>query len=434
MKAAAFVILVVVLLAASAESAGLQSAELRAELTYSRAMGSASSLETGIELEPAVTFALGDTSQFTVSGRLRWDPQDRLTPGRPDTDTYAGWSRPWIIGSHAVAELRDAYLQLDLEQGILRLGKQQIAWGSLDGLKVNDALNPQSFREFILEDFASSRIGLWSIYADATLGDWRTELAFIPDTTGHEIPEAGAWFELRAPRFRYGAAPDAPRPKTVTIRPDAGLDEPAVGLRLSRLMGRWDLALLAVSGMDFEPLGRLASSPSGTVLERYYARRTLFGISTATSLGAVALRTELSFRPGRTFNRRDGAQLEAERLDQYVAGIGIDINGPLATFVNLQYVIDHVQSAPDSLVRPATDRLATLLLRRTFAYDTASVELRWYRDIDHDDELIRAALTYVVGTETSLRFGIDMFRGKPDGLFGQFADRDRITLGVEHYF
>lgn len=433
MKAAAF-LMVAGLLAASAESAGLQSAELRAELTYGRATDGTSLRETGVELEPAVSLALGDNSELVLSGRLRWDRQDWLTPGTPDTDTYTGLSRPWIIGSHAVAELRDAYLQLDLGKGILRLGKQQIAWGTLDGLKINDALNPQSFREFILEDFAASRIGLWSIYADTTLGDWRAELALIPDTTGHEIPGDGAWFELRAPRFRYGAAPDTSSPPTTTIRPGAGLDEPAVGLRVSRLVGRWDLALLAVSGMDFEPLGRLASSPTGTVLERYYDRRTLFGISTATSLGAVALRTEWSFRPGRAFNRRDGTELAAERLDQYVAGFGVDINGPLSTFINLQYVIDHVQSAPDSLVRPATDRLATLLLRREFAYDTVTAELRWYRDIDHDDELIRAALSYVVGAETTLRFGIDMFRGKPDGLFGQFADRDRITLGVEHYF
>ncbi|MDZ7768829.1 MAG: DUF1302 family protein [Woeseiaceae bacterium] len=343
-------------------------------------------------------------------------------------------SRPWTVGSNAVAEMRDAYLQIDLPRGLLRMGKQQIAWGALDGLKIMDSLNPQNFREFILEDFADSRIGLWSVYADVTRGNWRAELAWIPDTTGHEIPAPGAWFELVAPRFRYGAEPDAPRPPTTTIRPDTAIDDATIGVRISRLLGGWDLGLVAISGYDFEPLGRLVSSPTGPVLERYYARRELLGISAGTSLGAVAMRAEVSYRPERMFNLRDDTELVSEPLDQYSVGLGIDMSGPFDTFINLQYVLDHVQSAPDTLVRPRTDRLVTLLLRRNFAYDTVTAELRWYRYAGKGDELLRAALAYVIGEETSLRLGLDVFRGDADGLFGQFNDRDRITLSVEHYF
>jgi len=54
--------------------------------------------------------------------------------------------------------------------------------------------------------------------------------------------------------------------------------------------------------------------------------------------------------------------------------------------------------------------------------------------VGEGDGMLRGALTWLVGDETSLRIGFDAFHGDADGLFGQFADRDRITLSLEHYY
>jgi len=51
------------------------------------------------------------------------------------------------------AELREFYLETDWGKSYFTFGKQQVVWGKADGLKVLDVVNPQSFREFILEDF-----------------------------------------------------------------------------------------------------------------------------------------------------------------------------------------------------------------------------------------------------------------------------------------
>lgn len=422
------------LIAAPAGGVEVETRELRAELVYGYGTSAGTPMQAGVELEPKLELALGEWSRFVGSARVRWDGEDQLEPGRPDTGTYSSASEPWVIGTSTVAELRDVYFEVGWSRGQVRIGKQQIAWGALDGLKILDTLNPQSFREFTLNDFGDSRIGLWSAYVDASLGHWRAELAWIPDTTGHDVPGTGAWFELTAPRFRYGAAPGAPSLPTVTTRPGSGPGESSVGLRLSRLLGGWDLGVIAVSGYDFEPLGRVIASSSGPLLERYYERRELLGLSVATSTGSVAFRSELAFRPDRYFNLREGEMLTAAQLDQYTAGVGLDIQGPFDTFINLQLVLDHVQSAPPGLVRPARDRLVTALVRRTFAYETIVAELRWYGDTGQGDGLVRGALSYAVNDEITVKLGFDAFHGGVDGLFGQFADRDRITLSLECFF
>jgi hypothetical protein len=422
------------LIVSASGAAELSEWQVPTRLTYGYGSDVGDSIQGMLELEPAIEGTLSSASRVVLSGRLRLDVEDRIEPGRPNVATYSPLSRPFRLGNVGTAEIRDAYIQFDLSDGIIRIGKQQIVWGRLDGLKVLDVLNPQSFREFVLDDFDRSRISLWSVYLDRSLGGWRTELAWIPDATGHEIPSDGAWFQLTAPRFRYGAVPGQPAPAVVTERDAHGLADGAVALRLSRSVGMLDMSAVAYSGLDFEPLGRLVRGGDTPLLQRYYERRNLFGLNAETSLGRFAFRAEFAFQPGRRFNTRNGDRLDVAALDQSTLALAIDADGPFGLFLNLQYLDDRVSGTRTDLVRPGHERLATVFARRSFAYDTLHVELRWYRSMTDDDHLLSTALRYDIGEDTNLRLAAESFSGTRRGLFGQFADRDRVTIQLEHIF
>jgi hypothetical protein len=324
---------------------------------YGTAVGRA--MESSVSLQPRLEVVPRPGIEVVMSGTARADDANRLLPGEPDLASYADASRPATWGSRTVAELDDLYLELQRGRQLLRLGKQQIVWGALDGIKVLDTLNPQSFREFILEDFGDSRIGLWSVYADVSLGATRVELALIPDTTTHYVPESGAWFELTAPRFRFGAPADQGDLPVQVVEHSDVIEHGTAGMRVSRRVGRLDLTAVAVSGIDFEPLGRLAVGPNGPVLERFHERRDVFGISAETAVGPLALRAEAAYLPDRHFNIREGSRLDDEAFDQWRVAAAADVQGPLGLFINLQYVYDQVRDAPDGLVRPQRDHIVT---------------------------------------------------------------------------
>lgn len=392
------------------------------------------SMQETFRLAPRVDVEFSEQTRIVLEGRLRIDFADRLEPGEVNVDTYSKLSRPAILNDLGTAEIRDAYLERKLTNGILRIGKQQIVWGKLDGVKVLDILNPQDLREFIIEDFGESRIGLWSVYVDASLAGWRTELAIIPDNTGHAIPATGAWFELTAPRFRFGASPDDPGLPTETRRGSVGADTGAYALKISRFFGALEVGAMAYSGVDHEPLGRLASRNGQTFVERYYERREVFGLSAETAIGSVALRAEVAFQPGRKFNTRTTNSLSTTSLEQVRAGFGMDVSGPWDTFINIQYLYDNVRAAPDSLVRPETDHIATVFLRRNFSYDTVKLTAKWYRHLDVGDSMYSLALGFALGGNTELEVAAEAFNGTPTGIFGQFSDRDRITVELMHTF
>lgn len=411
-------------------SGGLPAAEMQTDVDvrYGHAVDAAETVQASVDLEPRVDFAASGQWQVRVSARLRLDGANQLDPGEAVTETYSPLSKPLVLGNSGLVELRDAYLERPLPGGLLRLGKQQIVWGRLDGVKVLDVLNPQDFREFVLDDFDNTRIGLWSAYLDLAGRNWRSELVAIVDNSAHAIPRRDAWFELTAPRFRFGAEPGTPGLGTVTRKRSVGADTGALGVRVSRRVGALDVAALGYTGIDFEPLGRIVQEADAPVVERYYERRELLGLSAEGAAGRIAFRSEVAYQPGRRFNVRSGSLLDAVGRDQLTAGVGVDIDGPFDVFLNLQLIHDEILDAPENLVRPSRDQIATLFLNRSFRYETLTATLRWYYARDPGDSMVSFALEFKPGDNARLRFAADGFDGEPRGLFGQFRDRDRVTL------
>jgi hypothetical protein len=424
------------LLVESALAAELRSLQVPLELSlgFGRSMDQAEVMQFQLESSPRLELDVSADGGLVLEARLRVDGAELLEPGKPALDNYAPASQPFTLDSAGTLELRDVYWEQRLQSGILRVGKQQIVWGRLDGIKVLDVVNPQNFREFILDDFGDSRISLWSAYLDVFWGAWRVEAAVLPDYTAHETPERGAWFELTAPRFRFGAPSGTPGIPVTTDKDRNFRDDTAMGLRLSRSLGRVDISALAYSGNDHEPLARLSTESAQPVLEQFYERRDLYGISLETAIGPLALRAETAYQPSRVFNIRDRSGLQSARADQVSAGIAADVDAPLGFLLNLQFLWDEVLDAPEALVRPRRDRVGTLFARRSFAYETARIEARWYHSFDDNDDLYKLTLDYDIGDNTAVFLSGDWFDGTEVGLFGQFAKRDRIVFGFRHTF
>jgi hypothetical protein len=403
-------------------------------MSYGYGSAAGNSVQQIIRLVPGFRVDFSPRTRVILEGRVHLDFADKLEPGRADTKSYSSISRPAVIDDLGTAEIRDAYVEHTLDNGVLRLGKQQIVWGKLDGIKVLDVLNPQSLREFILDEFSESRISLWSAYLDVTLGPWRTEFALIPDNTGHAIPMPGAWFELTAPRYRFGANPGDPTLPVVTHRDSVSASTSAYAIRLSRQFGALEVGAMAYSGLDHEPLGRLVDSSGEMYVERFYERRDVLGLSAETSFSSFALRAEVAMQPDREFNTRTPGTLSTVALNQLRAGIGVDIDGPWDTFINIQFLHDDIRNAPLTLVSPDEERIVTAFLRRSFNYDSIKFIAKWYHSLDFDDEMYSVALEFSFSDSTRLQLAASAFSGASNGIFGQFDGRDRATIGLTHTF
>jgi hypothetical protein len=66
---------------------------------------------------------------------------------------------------------REGFVDTFLGPLDLRLGKQQVVWGTADGIKLLDIINPTDFREFVQNTMEDSRITVWMAKAELPVGE-----------------------------------------------------------------------------------------------------------------------------------------------------------------------------------------------------------------------------------------------------------------------
>jgi len=67
--------------------------------------------------------------------------------------------------------LREAYVDGTVDDWSIRAGKQQVVWGTADGMKLLDMINPTDYSEMAQNQMEDSRIPVWMINAETTNED-----------------------------------------------------------------------------------------------------------------------------------------------------------------------------------------------------------------------------------------------------------------------
>jgi hypothetical protein len=232
--------------------------------------------------------------------------------------------------------LRELYVDYNVQALDVRIGKQMIVWGEIDGFRLLDLVNPFDLREFILDDYEDSRIPQWSIDLKWRFledhPDQNLEFVFIPDFESNQLMKEGSTWEpddlkvyyagdrafswvdkynLFGPNYHYKNKYKEPG--------QLSLDNSNVGLRyggtLSNVPGgalsysfsylyTWDYSWTPFVKGWFTPLGGNQDSHHAipgitdlflmapTTLERKHMRNHVFGFTFNKVFGHYAIRGE----------------------------------------------------------------------------------------------------------------------------------------------
>ncbi len=388
-------------------------------------------------VQPRLDADLGSRARLTAILRIRLDATGDLGPEEDRPENYSYINGPLFNSSHKELSLRELYIDTRWGDARWRIGKQQVVWGQADGIKVLDVVNPQSFREFILDRFDDSRIPLTMINVELPVAkDLTLQALWIPDPTYHELAEPGTPYFMTSPLLM----PEAPEGIAIDIRspdtPDDLVKDSDFGGRLSGFVGGWDVTLNYLYHYQDFPVPYQRVEMDGEVItgivEPEYERNHLLGGTLSNAFGDLTLRAELAYNTDTFHVSNDYSRRGVENSAELASVIGLDWHlGSKDTLLSAQWFQSHLFDYRGSIRRDRTEHNFSVYYRRTFNNRIWAFDALTLYSLNHHDSMLQMKLKYLWSSNIEVWVGADVFSGTREGVFGQFRERDRILAGFE---
>jgi hypothetical protein len=398
-----------------------------------------SSQSLSLTLLPEFDASFDNGWQIKSAVRLRTETINGMQIDDLNRNSYSGYSKPAQLNGAVALELRELTLQGDIGDTYLTLGKQQIVWGKADGLHVLDIVNPQSFREFILDDFDNSRIPLWTANIERSIADWDFQFIWIPDQTYHAIPEQGATYAFTSLELVPSAPPGVQANLEKPRRPNNIVLDSDVGLRATTFWNGWDITFNYLYQYNNLPVLRqrlvvTAGNPVVTITPEY-ERTHVIATTFSNAFSNWVVRGEVVYFTEHYFIGKNPLKnLGVVKSPEFQYVLGLDWNAPWDLLLSGQLIQSWVIHNADQTTRDRLDTTITGLIRRNFMYDTLIAEVLVIANTNNGDGIIRPKISYEWQDNLKTWLGADIFYGDRQGVFGQYDRNDRVGVGMEVSF
>lgn len=406
--------------------AGDMSGILKSQTSFNSAENELQQQEWQLDIEYDTGLWGGD---LTAIGRIRLDTVDDLNQSST-ADTFSAVAKLFATKDWGSIELRELYWETFADNSFWRIGKQQVVWGEADGLKLLDVINPQNFREFVMDDFDDSRIPLWMFNAEFTLTENGVlQVLWIPDTTVHNLAPSGSPYAFSSSSIVPKRSGDSAVQLSPEKAPRSLIKDSDIGLRYTDFLGGWDVSLNYLYHYVDEPIVS-ASAQTNSELLQNYERSHLLGGTASSALGDWTIRAEIAFETNR-YHRTKQSLPGVVQANQWSSVIGLDYQGLSDQFISVQWFQSRINAGQAKLIEHSQEDSVTLLWESNFLNDTLTAKWLQIHSIDHGDGVFRPKLSYNLQSNLDIYLSADVFYGNKDTLFGQFDQGDRVSIGFE---
>ena len=377
-------------------------------------------------LELGTQGRFGESVQWKVSGRIDFNGVYDLT------DFYQSQVRD---DQRAEFQLRETYLDYSSGGWDWRLGRQHIVWGEMVGLFFADVVSAKDLRDFVLPDFQVMRIPQWAARTEYFDGDFHTEFVWIPFPSYDRL---GKPADFSRPGYGADYYPYPPSSLPMTIlaedKPGTGIDHSNFGMRVTQLTRGWDLSGFYYTSMNSyptwyrDPVVKTRFTPK-------HDRIWQLGGTLGKDFGDFVLKAEAVYTNGRRPNLVSNLADEDGVVKQNTLdwAVGLDFNPGPDTRVNTQLyqslTFDH---EADTIPDKAETGVSLLVSHGLPGNWRAEVLL--VHSLNRSDWMLRPKASWGFQPNWKLTFGLDLFDGSPDGLFGQYDHQDRAYAEVRYDF
>jgi hypothetical protein len=380
-------------------------------------------------VEPRYMFRTSDLTEISLPFRL---VNAKLNYERGDFAFKANGALEYRWSNHEDADLqlREAYLLWYPEFGEVAVGKQILAWGTVDGNNPTDNLSAYDFY-YMFSSGAERKLGSVSASANIYIGSWTFEAVVIPWHRENRLPHEEPDFPI-----------DFPDPETL-FEADDPLE---FGLRVRTTALDSDLSLSYFRGHD-----RMHSPYESNVITRRhesfgYRKTQAIGGDLVTFISDVTLRLEAAYfltrTPGDVFLAHKAeyaqyaVQLEYTTDDDIVLSCQL-VGNDVLYFESDEYKEEEFKPGTGMPMANLADQLMMLSASREFMDGRLELKANGIENLKEYGRMLGGELSWSPVEALEAQFGVSRFfgdSGDPDNAFGKLEDFSHYTAGLKYSF
>jgi hypothetical protein len=220
-------------------------------------------------------------------------------------------------------EIRDLYLEHEFDNDVyIKLGKQMLAWGVTEYLRITDLVNTENQFSFGQEDLEDLRRQVPALLASFNLDQWNLDTVITHQAGRDDIAPAGDEFDQFA----------ALRPAGVTVHINEASKQQEYFMRLSRTGSRGDIQVVAGDFNDNAlSLSEFLPAPEQSQAIFGQSRMRALGIAGTRVAGNWLLFAELGLHQNKALRPVNDAFLLSsggwQHKDLLLGALGIEYSG-----------------------------------------------------------------------------------------------------------
>lgn len=340
-----------------------------------------------------------------MSSRSRVRGEMSIEKGHAGVFISANLIHNAILKDRTGFQLREAYAYYSDNHWDIRAGRQIIAWGVADGLRLTDVISPMDYTEFLAQDYDDIRIPVGGIRLRYSQENWNVEAVAVPASSFFELPTDpdNPW--------SVGAIP-------ISAEPRRKLCNMEYGGRLSVFLSGIDFTLSALHTWNKMPV---IYNGIGV-----YRRMTMLGADMSKPIGKFVIRGEVAEYFDEA--QQSAGVSEVPRAASTNALIGLDWYASDNWSFSAQYAHKYVNYG--SLHNTG---LATLRISKDLLHNTLALQSFAYIDVTNGGIFNRLSADYALNDQLHAILGYDYFHAD-SGSFAVYDKNSELWLKLKYSF
>lgn len=323
--------------------------------------------------------------------------------------------------------LREAYLFYAPSSWELRAGRQIIAWGVADAVRLTDILSPMDYTEFLAQDYDDIRIPVDALRVRCIRPKWSAEAVAIPIPSFYELstdarnPWAVTLPSVAVP-YAFAAA-DAPR---------RALRDMEFGGRIGFYLSGVDFSVSALRTWNKMPVFRKTVGDDGLLTcEATYRRMTMLGGDLSVPAGRFVLRVEIAEYFGEAQEPAVGAAVRNRNTTGALVGLDWYAGGDWQ--LGVQYSHKHIAGPTADIVPYRNSGMATVRISKDLLRNALTLSTFAYVDVAAGGVYNRLSGDYALTDQIHVVLGYDYFHAEA-GLFAMYGRNSEVWIKLKYDF